>query len=164
MLFRSNPIAVQQHFLLSMVILAAAVVLQRRALLLDGERWVPAVSRPTMRLLWALATLAGVALVTGSVVTGSGPHSGMHKGEPVQRFDLAISSAARVHSVSVLVLLALALFIVWRVRGTADRERIESALGTFLFLGFVQGMIGYIQYFNDVPVVLVAVQIGRAHV
>jgi len=31
-----NPIAVQQHFLLSMVILAAAVVLHRRATLLDG--------------------------------------------------------------------------------------------------------------------------------
>ncbi len=157
-----NPIAVQQHFLLSMVILAAAVVLHRRATLLDGERWVRAVSQRTMRIVWLLGALTAVALVTGTITTGTGPHSGIHKGEFVRRFGFEISSVARVHSIVVILTVACALWLVWALRGTEDRTRLENALSTVLIVALMQGAVGYIQYFNGVPVVLVAIHVGLA--
>lgn len=157
-----NPFAVQQHFLLSMVILAAAVTLHRRASLGDGERWARAVSVGTMRHVWVVTVLVGAAIVTGTVVTGTGPHSGQHDGKPVQRFDLAISSAARVHSIVVILAVASMVLLVWRMRTSNDRKQIESALGFVLFAAVMQGVIGYVQYFSDVPVVLVAVHVALA--
>jgi cytochrome c oxidase assembly protein subunit 15 len=157
-----HPIAVQQHFLLSMVILAFAVVLHRRATLLDGERWERAVSIPVMRHLWVLALLTAVAITTGTVVTGTGPHSGMHKDEFVQRFGFAITSVARVHSISVLVTVAVAVALVWRLRRSGDRPRLENAISTYLLVALMQGGVGYIQYFNDVPVVLVGIHVALA--
>ena len=157
-----NPIAVQQHFLLSMVILAAAALLHRRATLLEGERWVLAVSRRTMRIVWTLGALTSVALVTGTVTTGTGPHSGIHKGEFVRRFGFQISSVARVHSIAVLLTVGCALLLVWALRGTEDRSRLENALSTVLIVALIQGAVGYIQYFNGVPVVLVAIHVALA--
>jgi len=157
-----NPIAVQQHFLLSMVILAAAVVLHRRATLLDGERWVRAVEPGTMRLVWLVAALTALAIVTGTVTTGTGPHSGMHKGEYVRRFGFEISSVARVHSSAVILTVLSALWLVWRVRGRSDRLRLENAISTVLVVALTQGAVGYLQYFNGVPVVLVALHVGFA--
>lgn len=157
-----NPIAVQQHFLLSMVILAAAVVLHRRATLLDGERWVRAVEPGTMRLVWLVAALTAVAIVTGTVTTGTGPHSGMHKGEYVRRFGFEISSVVRVHSGAVILTVLAVLGLVWRLRGRADRQRLENAISTVLVVALTQGAVGYIQYFNGVPVVLVALHVGLA--
>ncbi|CAB4697195.1 MAG: heme A synthase [Actinobacteria bacterium] len=157
-----NPIAVQQHFLLSMVILAAAVVLHRRATLLDGERWVRAVEPGTMRLVWLVAALTALAIVTGTVTTGTGPHSGIHKGEYVRRFGFEISSVARVHSSAVILTVLSALWLVWRVRGRPDRLRLENAISTVLVVALTQGAVGYLQYFNGVPVVLVALHVGFA--
>ena len=157
-----NPIAVQQHFLLSMVILAAAAVLHRRATLLDGERWVRAVEPGTMRLVWLVAALTALAIVTGTVTTGTGPHSGMHKGEYVRRFGFEISSVARVHSSAVILTVLSALGLVWRVRGRSDRLRLENAISTVLVVALTQGAVGYLQYFNGVPVVLVALHVGFA--
>ena len=157
-----NPLAVQQHFLLSMVILAAAAVLHRRATLLDGERWVRAVEPGTMRLVWLVAALTALAIVTGTVTTGTGPHSGIHKGEYVRRFGFEISSVARVHSSAVILTVLSALWLVWRVRGRSDRLRLENAISTVLVVALTQGAVGYLQYFNGVPVVLVALHVGFA--
>ena len=157
-----NPVAVQQHFLLSMVIHAAALSLHRRATLGEGERWAPAVERATMRTVWVVAGLATVALVTGTIVTGTGPHSGQHQGQYVRRFGFAITSVARVHSTTVLVTLAVALLLVWRLRTSGDRRRLENALSAVLFLGFLQGLVGYVQYFSDVPVTLVGIHVALA--
>jgi cytochrome c oxidase assembly protein subunit 15 len=157
-----NPIAVQQHFLLSMVILAAALYLHRRATLGEGERWAPSVEPATMRLVWAVTGLATLALVTGTIVTGTGPHSGQHKGEYVRRFGFTITSVARVHSTTVIVMLAVALLLVWRLRTSPDRRRLENALSGVLFLGFLQGLVGYVQYFSDVPVTLVGIHVALA--
>ncbi|MEY4372257.1 MAG: hypothetical protein RL219_1026 [Actinomycetota bacterium] len=157
-----NPIAVQQHFLLSMVILAAAVVLHRRATLLDGERWVRAVERSTMLRVWVVAGLTAVSIVTGTVVTGTGPHSGQHDGEPVQRFGFAIRSVARVHSISVIVTVAALLALIWHLRRHADRERLENSISGFLFLALTQGTVGYVQYFSDIPVALVGIHVALA--
>src|SRR3954468_429341 len=70
-----NPWTVMAHFLLSMVLLGIAVVLHRRTG--EGDAKPTALVPPLLRCLsyGVLATVA-VTLAVGTVVTGSGPHSG----------------------------------------------------------------------------------------
>ncbi len=106
-----NPVAVQSHFVLSMVILAAAVVLNRRA----GEEppYQPTVVAPLRHTAWAVTALTGVAICTGTVVTGTGPHGG---DENAHRFGFAITSVARIHSGAVILAVATALVLVYQAR------------------------------------------------
>jgi heme a synthase len=157
-----NPVAVQQHFLLSMVIIAAAFVLHRRACEPDGARRRPVVAPAHRTLAWGIAALTGLALITGTVVTGTGPHSGSVDGDPVRRFGFAITSVARVHSSVVILTVALSLCLMWRLRHHADQARLGDALSIFVLLAFVQGSIGYLQYFSGIPVMLVAAHVAFA--
>jgi cytochrome c oxidase assembly protein subunit 15 len=157
-----HPAAVQQHFLLSMVLLAAALTLHRRAKLADGERRRLVVSPVTARWAWVIGVLGAGALVTGTVVTGTGPHSGSHEGEPVRRWGFEITSVARVHGITVMTLLAVVLFVIWRTWRTPDRRVLEQPLTALIVVGLLQASVGYIQYFNDVPVALVGIHVFLA--
>src|SRR4051794_5292215 len=103
-----NPIAVQGHFIWSMAIPAAAVVLLRRA----GEEGCYHLTTSTVvrRLAWAVTVLSGLAIATGTVVTGTGPHGG---DENAHRFDFQITSVARIHSVTVIVTVITALLVAY---------------------------------------------------
>ena len=52
-------------------------------------------------------------LVTGTVVTGAGPHSGGGKGDEVTRIDLPIPDVARVHGTTVMMFLGVVLVTVF---------------------------------------------------
>ena len=153
-----NPIAVQSHFILSMAILTAAVVLHRRA----GEEggYHPTTSTVVRRLAWAVTALSGLAIATGTVVTGTGPHGGDEK---AHRFDFQITSVARVHSITVIVTVITALLVAYcaHVRHR-DWAAVSQPLTLFIWVAIGQGVVGYTQYFNDVPVGLVAVHIVGA--
>ena len=154
-----HPAAVQGHFLLSMVLCANGFVLWRAAEEPDGARRVPLVSRSYRRLAWAITAMTGVAIVTGTVVTGTGPHGG---DEDARRFGFEIGSVARVHGIAVNVTIGLALLLMWRLRGHADRRVLEGPIGTFVFIAFLQAAIGYTQYLTGVPVVLVITHVAGA--
>ena len=154
-----HPAAVQGHFLLSMVLCANGFVLWRAAEEPDGARRVPLVSRSHRRLAWAITAMTGVAIVTGTVVTGTGPHGG---DEDARRFGFEIGSVARVHGLAVNVTIVLALALMWRLRGHADRRVLEGPIGTFVFIAFLQAAIGYTQYLTGVPVVLVITHVVGA--
>ena len=154
-----HPAAVQQHFLLSMVLLAAALTLHRRAKLADGDRRRLVVSPATARWAWLVGVLGAGALVTGTVVTGTGPHSGSHDGEPVRRWGFEIESVARVHAITVMTLLVVLIVVIWRTWRTPDRRVLEAPLTALIVVGLLQAAIGYIQYFNDVPVALVGIHV-----
>ena len=154
-----HPAAVQGHFLLSMVLCANGFVLWRAAEEPDGARRVPLVSRSHRRLAWAITAMTGIAIVTGTVVTGTGPHGG---DEDARRFGFEIGSVARVHGIAVNVTIVLALVLMWRLRGHADRRVLEGPIGTFVFIAFLQAAIGYTQYLTGVPVVLVITHVAGA--
>src|SRR6476620_3116275 len=71
-----DPPFVMGHFLLSAVLLANAIVLVWRAGVPDGERTPVVVPTAVHRIAIAVVLLASAVLVTGTVVTGAGPHSG----------------------------------------------------------------------------------------
>jgi heme a synthase len=155
-----HPLAVQAHFLLSMILVTDAVVLVHRAGEPDEGSRARGVTPISARLAWLLAVATGVALVTGTVVTGAGPHAG---DEEARRFDVPISDAARVHGISVTValLLAVGLAIVLS-RHDADRQHLQAPLSTWIFVGLLQAAVGYTQYFNDVPPLLVGIHVAGA--
>jgi cytochrome c oxidase assembly protein subunit 15 len=155
-----HPLAVQGHMLLSMVLVANAVVLLRRAGEPDDSTRTAAVSSPTSRLTWAVTVGTAVAIVAGTVVTGAGPHAG---DEDVQRFDVAITTAARLHGIAVLVTVALGALLALRVQRRADERRVlANPISSWLFVAVLQGAIGYVQYFNDVPELLVGLHVAGA--
>jgi cytochrome c oxidase assembly protein subunit 15 len=159
-LFHLYPPLVMGHFVLSMVLVANAVVLHHRA----GQPDSATASRAhELRPLGSgLVAWAAVVLFLGTVVTGSGPHAGSNEGQFVERLPFVVRDVARLHGVAVWILLALALYSVWRVhrgRTSADVQRRGTVLLAVLC---AQGALGYIQYFNNVPAPLVAIHIGGA--
>ncbi len=155
-----HPLAVQGHLLLSMVLVANATVLVRRAGEPDGVPRRPAVSGATRTWVWIVAALTSLAVVTGTLVTGAGPHAG---DEEARRFGFEISSVARVHGTTVTLTLVSALVVgvrIWRAPG--ERRALAGGLSTWLFLGVLQAVVGYVQYFNGVPELLVAIHVALA--
>jgi len=153
--FDLAPPFVMAHFLLSLALVTDAVVLYVRA----GESAVPAVpvvGHGLRRLVLALAPALGLAILAGTVVTGTGPHGG---DEDAVRFGFDIESVARVHSLAVLCFIGLLLAVL----GRAVREGAPAAFVLrarwLLGLAVAQATIGWVQYFTDVPVVLVGMHI-----
>ena len=154
-----HPVAVQSHFLLSLVIVVCAVALHWRAGRPEGRRrlLVPERVRNLSRL--SLALLAA-AILAGTVMTGTGPHAGSARGDdPVQRFGLDPRRVAQVHGVLVELFTAAllaTLVLAWR-RG-ADRAVLRR--GTVVVgVAVAQSVLGYTQYFSGVPALLVGLHI-----
>jgi cytochrome c oxidase assembly protein subunit 15 len=153
-----HPALVQSHFLLAMASIALGLIA------IDRARAEPIgggpVSRGVGALVLGLSVLTASAIVTGTVVTGTGPHAGE---EDVRRFGFDISGVARIHSLTVLLAASIAVvLLVAVVRRPELRPRIGSALTNWTLLAVVQGAIGYVQYFNDVPELLVGAHIAGA--
>ena len=158
--FHLDPRLVIGHFLVSMVLLWNAVVLHHRAGH-DGGRRRRIVDAPSLTLSRVLVAVGAVVLVTGTLVTGSGPHAGSTD-EPIERLPFAVRDVARVHSTSVLLLLALTVALFWRLRRTDAPADPRAGTTRLVFVILGQGAIGYTQYFTDVPVLLVAAHIVGA--
>jgi cytochrome c oxidase assembly protein subunit 15 len=153
-----NPYANMAHFLVSLVLVANAFVLFRRS---GSEpityfRTGPA---PLVNAIRLVSVSCAVALVTGTVVTATGPHAG---DEEAVRLGFALTSVARVHSVSVLVTVALIIFLAVRAKQLNGDTNTRDAIQALLIAAVFQGAIGYAQYFTGVPVALVAVHIVGA--
>jgi cytochrome c oxidase assembly protein subunit 15 len=156
-----HPFLVQSHFLLAMVSIGFGLVAIHRA------RPEPVVARSSIgvtplgtALLLGLGVLVAGSLATGTVVTGAGPHAG---DETARRYGFDISTVAEIHSVTVWIAVALflALVVVLR-RDRALFDRLSRNVSTWMFIAVVQGGIGYLQYFNDIPATLVAAHVAGA--
>jgi cytochrome c oxidase assembly protein subunit 15 len=152
-----HPIAVQGHMIVSLVLVANAVVLVHRASEPDAGEAVRPVSPEISRHTVGIAALTALALVTGTVVTGAGPHAG---DEEARRFAVEIATAARVHGTSVIVAVIAMLVLAWRLRRrTAERAELAEWVSAWIVVALLQGAIGYIQYFNGVPALLVGLHV-----
>jgi cytochrome c oxidase assembly protein subunit 15 len=160
-----SPPFVMGHFLLSAVLLADAIVLYHRAGIPDDMRSRPGVKPGTLWLGRLLVLSASVVLITGTVVTGAGPHSG-DAGDNAKlkatRLDIAVPEVARIHGTSVMVFLGLALIALWVVSRDPGGQRVMKRLGLLLVLIVAQGALGYTQYFNGVPPLLVGFHVAGA--
>ena len=148
-----SPATVAAHFLVSALIVAASTVLLSRVQAGDGPTRL-AVRVEVQWLVWALAGLTAVVLVLGTVVTGSGPHSG--DADAPARFGLDPRSISWLHADSVLVWFGVLLAILVALR--LSEAPLRRAL-IVLWVGLAQGLIGYVQYFTGLPVIAVALHL-----
>ena len=157
-----NPFSNIAHFLVSMVLMTNVYILWQHAkeinIKIDTVR-IPALTNQwAITLVRAIVVLAGIAIITGTVVTGSGPHAG---DENAVRIGLAINTVVKIHSSAVIILLGLTVILFLYA---SKRKQIWSILSSdlerFLAVAVVQGLIGYLQYFSGIPVLLVAVHVA----
>jgi heme a synthase len=155
-----HPALIQSHFLLAMVSIMFALIAAHRARPIATDVATEPVPPIVRALLGAVGLLTVAALTTGTVVTGTGPHAG---DENARRWGFDISNVARLHGVTVLVTVAAALALAVALRQRSElQRRLSGPMSTWMFLAIVQGGIGYVQYFNGVPEILVGTHIAGA--
>jgi cytochrome c oxidase assembly protein subunit 15 len=138
-----NPWIVSFHLLVSMAIIGVCV------LLLDELRGPVRVAAPpgVRRLGWVVLAAGWVVLYLGTVVTGSGPHAG-DLDSPRNGLDPLQVSQLHADAVFLFVGLTVALVL------TAPTASRQGAL-LLLAVQLLQGTIGFVQYFTDLPELLV---------
>ncbi|MFE2037342.1 heme A synthase [Streptomyces scopuliridis] len=147
-----NPWTVAGHFFLASTLLTVTTLTWLRTREGDGAPR-PRVPRPVRKLSWALVGAAVVLIAAGTAVTGSGPHAGDSSDVPRMPFDWA--TTAHVHAVFAWVVCALAV-AMWLVLRVVDAPADTRARARELLLVLLaQGGIGYVQFFTDLPEVLV---------
>lgn len=146
-----DPLIVAAHFLLSMALIAAAVVLHHRAGREPGLRR-PTV-RPELRILQRVLVVVVLGVLTlGTLVTASGPHAGDAN---TPRLPLDPRVISQFHADAVFLLLGLIIALGFALRATDSPARPQRAVGMLLGIAVAQGLIGYVQYFTGLPEVLV---------
>ena len=158
-----NPNVVAPHFLISMVLVAASTALLLAAVAAEGADAGDAataapVPRPLRVLAGLLCAVAAVVVVLGTVVTGSGPHSGDAERPARLGFDPRTVSWLHADAVWLFVGLVLALLLSLSLAGhrAGDRPRLLRRAWALLVVTLLQGAIGYTQYLLDLPIALVS--------
>lgn len=160
--FELAPPFVMGHFLLSLVLVANAVVLHERASADEpAGPAVPIVSRTTRRLTVAVLAALAVAVVAGTVVTATGPHGG---DEEARRFGFDIEHVTRLHSIAVIGFVGLLLAVLGLAGREGAPERFLQRGRAVVVASGVQAAIGWVQWFAGVPALLVGLHILGATV
>jgi len=115
----------------------------------------PLVGKAVQQLVWCLVAAAVLLIGVGTVVTGAGPHAG--DSSEVNRIPLDWETITKLHAVLAWIVVTLA-FALWFVLKAVDAPQGPLHRTRELFLILLgQGVIGYVQYFTDLPEALVAV-------
>ncbi len=156
-----HPLFNMAHYLVSIILVTYGYLLvaETRELLPKSSGSRPlGISSKTYALAKTFVIVLALVLVAGTVVTGAGPHAG---DETAPRFSILVSTAARIHGVLVLILLALLVVLIARVRKIASEfVALGTSLKTMAALILAQGGLGYLQYFLGVPAGLVAIHVA----
>jgi cytochrome c oxidase assembly protein subunit 15 len=151
---------VMAHFLLSMLLLWAALVLVHRA----DDGWpdpAPPVRVELRSLGRLLVVTASAVLVLGTVTTGTGPHAG-DSTKDVPRFGLPLERVTQLHADAALLLTGLVVATLFAVRLTDTSVVVRRRAGWLAAAVVVQVVIGYVQYFLDLPPSVVGMHVAGA--
>ncbi|NCV74338.1 heme A synthase [bacterium] len=157
-----NPWSNMAHFLVSMALITTAVLLvdQAKPQLRKRSDSVSCLSPVTIRTSKWIVALSGIAIVFGTLVTGTGPHAG---DERAIRLGFDLRTITRAHSMFVLLCVGLTLFLFVRIKKqTKEWEILGRPLEIFLAAAVAQGALGYLQYFSGVPAQMVALHVALA--
>lgn len=149
-----DPFTVMAHFLISMVLISLSTLLVWH--LRSPGRRVADEPVPTLlpRLGWLIVAVGVLVLVLGTVVTGSGPHSG-DATEPA-RFALDPRTMSWLHADAVVVFVGLLVAMLVATRLVPALAPVRRVWEVLMAVTLAQGLVGYVQYALDLPVLLVA--------
>src|SRR6476469_4060618 len=152
---------VAAHLLLSMALLAGAVVLALEALSLRSGRAEPVAPLELRHGALAVTAAAGVLLVTGALATAGGPHSGGGAAHVHRLWRL--QPLIYVHAAAVAVFAVGLVFVLGYLAARRERSPRLFACGLGVLGGLlVQMVIGEMQYRTHRPWPLVLAHVGFA--
>lgn len=151
------------HLLASMTMVWVAVVLYVKIGEPDDgipQRRVP---KPLRQLTFLSGVVLSAVLVTGTMVTGAGPHAGDKSlDSPVPRLGLDIVMLVYRHSSLVTAYLALLIGLGFALLAVRAPRPVTVRLVVLVVLVCLQGMVGTVQFYTGVPAALVAVHVAGA--
>lgn len=147
-----HPFTVSLHFLVSLLLIAASVFALVRLDAPDGPRR-PAVRAEVRALAWITTAVGFVVLVLGTVVTGSGPHSG--DADAPARYGFDPRTVSWLHADTVMVFVGLIVGLVVAARIVDAPAPFRGAVRWLVLLTALQAAVGYAQYFLGLPAWLV---------
>ena len=145
-----HPATVAAHFLLSIILIAGATSLRaQRFASLEKQEAAPLVKK----IATAHLAVSFLVLFLGTLVTGSGPHAGDATAE---RFPFDLRTMAWLHADSVIALFGITfgLFVVHGVSAHTKKR-----LKIFVAIALSQGLIGYVQWYLDLPELMVGLHL-----
>lgn len=148
-----HPATVSAHFLLSIILIAGAASLR-------ASRFLPKEKIQSTTLIKRIATahlaISFFVIFLGTIVTGSGPHAG---DATSPRFSFDLRGMAVLHADFVIALFGIT-FGFFVAAGLSDYTK--KRLKIFLVIALIQGAIGYVQWFTDLPEILVGLHLAGA--
>ncbi len=154
-LAKLNPWVVALHFMLAIALLTTTTLTWHRAR--QPATAAPNLGRPSSSLGWALVGCTLALVVVGTLVTGTGPHSG--DSAQVNRMDFVWADVTVFHAVlgSITLLIAIAL---WFTSGRDPNGALARRRTSFFIIVVVlQGAVGTVQALNGLPEALVAIHL-----
>ncbi len=159
------PGLVMSHFILSMMLLDASFAL---AWCSRYEPWERRHSSDRLGV-WsvrALIPLGQLTILAGTIATASGPHAGAHAGQLVHRFTFegarTLEWVVERHA-AIATVYGLAAIGVWfLLRRPGGDRRAERPLTVVLGLLALQGAVGGLQWWLELPTEIVWVHVALA--
>ena len=145
-----HPATVAAHFLLSIILIAGATSLR-------AYRYLPRSTQDSLPLIKKIAkahiVTTFIVIILGTIVTGTGPHAG---DASTERFPFDLRTVAWLHADVVIALFGITFgfFLVHGISAQTKRR-----LQIFLAIALGQGVIGYVQWFSDLPEILVGLHL-----
>ena len=148
-----NPFTVMAHFLLSIILVGISVKIYNYFSDQRISKSLPKIVDNYVKIV----TLVGFAVITlGTVTTGSGPHSG---DEIAARFNLDLRVIAWLHADTVLLFIGLIIGLLVITKLNSESIYLYKTTRTLFIICLLQGFIGYVQWFNGLPWVLVSLHV-----
>jgi cytochrome c oxidase assembly protein subunit 15 len=148
-----NPFTVMAHFLLSIILVGISVKIYDYFNDQRISKSLPKIVDNYVKIV----TLVGFAVITlGTITTGSGPHSG---DEIAARFNLDLRVIAWLHADTVLLFVGLIIGLLVITKLNSESNHLYKTTRTLFIICLLQGFIGYVQWFNDLPWVLVSLHV-----
>ena len=148
-----NPFTVMAHFLLSIILVGISVKIYNYFNDQRISKSLPKIVDNYVKIV----TLVGFAVITlGTVTTGSGPHSG---DEIAARFNLDLRVIAWLHADTVLLFVGLIIGLLVITKLNSESNHLYKTTRTLFIICLLQGFIGYVQWFNDLPWLLVSLHV-----
>ena len=148
------------HFLVSIGLIAAAVLFRERLIAAPGPAQ-PAVRREVTLLGRTVVGLLLLVIVVGTLVTGAGPNSGA---VAVHRLAVPLREIAQLHADLVMLLVGLAIALALALRLIDAPAVARQRSGYLLAVLCLQAAIGFSQYALGLPPLMVAAHVAGASI
>ncbi|OBA89826.1 hypothetical protein A5642_14240 [Mycolicibacterium mucogenicum] len=151
------------HLLVSMVMVWLAVLLYVKIGEPDSGTDQLVVPRPLRWFTALTAVTLSAVLVTGTLVTGAGPHAGDKSAlQPVKRLQVEITDLAHLHSSLLVAYLSFVIGLGFALLAVRAPKPVLLRLAVLAGLVLAQGAVGAVQFYTGVPAVLVAIHVAGA--